>query len=904
MRHRRRSRPVSRLRSKLAVWLAALLAAVVALPLWAPLLGPAHAAVLEAEFTRLSGPSRYSTSVEIAEAYLDAAGGAAGTSPIDTLILGSGLDEHTGWAMPVPLLSRLHRAPLVFIRPHDVPAPVERLIERRQVRRVLLLGGSEVISVSVELELSNLGVEVIERVGGNDVHEHAVAIAESLEHPAGEFADKGRTVLLATSDVFADALAAGPMAYQGEYPILLTPGDRLHPAVFDWLLESDVEHVIIVGGNEAVGALTQQTLAGLDFTVARISGLDRYATAVKAAETLLAGDGLRRCFDGAELGLAYGGLSPDAIAGSLLLGERCAPLLLTGTETLPRSVSLFLRSDTWVTGDAHNRLDLFVLGGTAVVPDELVAEFVERATTLVPMGGRITVNLDSDTDEAEQFTVRFNGEYDVNRIAPAFERGMFSINGERVVPTLKKDCVFPDQDTDDARLYGCVRALRAVVTVQLSRGLKVGDLVSVTGGQRIGLNNSPRPVARFSYVIPAPEVPVDRDAPDVEIVAPSDSNEFAVLVVEANPLKPEVYLGRELASRIRVERTNGTIDTLTIATAVGPSAQPAGTRSKHHRYLLTLAETPAGAVTLQPGDTITVPKGTFADTAGRKNPQRRHTVRGYTDDFRIESVSVGDVEQNAAASVVLSAATQLAVSPPAPPPSGSLTIAARSDGIAAGGLGNGWRIYGTPLRSSGNNDAKDADPEISVSVDLTNRIVRYQILKGEPTFSDLAAALVANRDFAAIFFIADISGVDDGGTIGGTKADGLALTGGGSDVGLRVRFSHPVQSLTDLPPDSSDCKALALLADIAPNFDRDPRSSDICSLGFEAPDALVHMTLRSSSLSSLPSAGNLVFIDGDSASNYGGGGNGRLNVPQGWLSIRYDADVPVGLIPTMNGDAG
>lgn len=887
---------MSRLRSRLAVRLAALLAALMALPLWAVPLGPARAAVLEAEFTRLSGPTRYSTSVKIAEAYMDAVDELSGTSQIDTLILGSGLDEHTGWAMPVPLLSRLHRAPLVFIRPDDVPAPVEQLIERRAVRKVLLLGGIEVIPVAVELELANLGVEVIERVGANDVHEHAVAIAESLDHPAGEFQKRGRTALLATSDVFADALAAGPMAYQGEYPILLTPSDRLHPAVFDYLLESDVEHVIIVGGTAAVGSATQRALAGLDFTVARISGIDRYATAVKLAETLLAGDGLRPCFDGAELGLAYGRLSPDAIAGSPLLGERCAPLLLTDSNFLARSVSSFLRSDKWVTGDAANDLDLFVLGGPAVVPDEVADQFVQRATTLIPIGGRITVQLqpvitDKLRYQAQEFTVRFNSDFDATRIAAAFEQGMFSVNHQRVVPTPDKDCDFDDENLDSGTLYGCVRVRFGVVTVELSDHLKPDDLVSVTGGQRIGLNNSPRPVARFSYVVPEPQEPDDRDAPDVQIVAPADSCTFALLVIEANPFQPPLHTPGELGDLIGVVDAAGESKTLTHETG-WPRNGGDGTRPKHQRHLFTLDHDNAECdVTLEAGDVVTVPEGTFLDKAGRDNPKRRYTVRDYDGDFRIESVTIGDVAQGEPASATLDASTQAVT----PAPTGSLRITARSDGIAAGGRGNGWRIYGP--RSEISDDAKDDKPDISVTVNRLARTITYRILKGQPTFADLAAALVANRDFAANFFIDDITGVVAGsGTIGHTKGTGKLFTGGGSAVGIRVRFSYPVKSLAGRPAnDRGNCKDMPLRTDIATRFG----SSDTCSLTFEAPDAILHMKLGATSVSRLPSAGDLVFIDGGAACSYAsppvcdyGTGVGT-NVSQGWLSIRYDADVPV-----------
>ncbi len=858
----------------------------------------AHAAVAEAEFTRLSGPTRYSTSVQIAEAYIAAVDELPDTPRVDTVIMGSGLDEHAGWVTPVPMLSRLHRAPLVFTRPDDVPVPAAQFLQRRAIRRVILLGGTRVISAAVERELADLGVEDIERLGSDDVHLHSAAVAESFNDPVGNAPVSVDTALLATSNAFADALAAGPMAYQGNYPILLTPQDRLHPAVFDYLVASDIGRLIIVGGTAAVGTAVQQALSGLDFKITRIAGSDRYATAVKLAEAQLDDDGLRPCFDGTELGLAFGGLSPDAIASGPLLGELCAPLLLTGSDTLPRSVASFLRSDEWVTGDADNHLAVTVFGGTAVVPAEVVMQFVDRATTLVPIGGRIGVELDPDTETTDEFTVGFEGDVDAKLLAKAIELAMFRVNYERVFPTPTGRCTFTGADLDADLLYGCARVRGRTITVTLSRDLEVDDLITVTGGQRIGLNNSPRPVARFSYLIGEPEEPEDHDAPEVEIIAPAGHNQIALLVIEANPFDaPAAAAG--LADRVTVVADDGSPKALD-GTA-GHSGRRSGTRDPHDRYVLTLA----AGMTLGVGDAITVPRGVFLDEDGRRNPLHRFVVRDRSTDFRIESVTIGDVETANPASVTLSAATQQDAEP-----SGQLTITARRDGIAAGSRGNEWRVYGVGLPpsddegddSDGGDDGTGADepePDIGVEVNRTSRLIRYRILAGEPTFDDLAEALRASAAFAANFTVEAVGVAEDSPTIGGTVTAGVGFDGGGTAVGVLVRFSDPVKTLDGVSAGSSDClprppgatsadlsDPIALLADIAPNLNR---RGDGCTLSFDAPDNLVFMLLNSTSATRLPERGDSVFIGGNAASDYAD----RPSVVQGWLSIRYDSDVVV-----------
>lgn len=883
-------------------WLRALLVAVVALPLWVLPPTAVQAAVADIEFTRLAGPTRYSTSVQIAEAYIDHVDGLADVPKVDTVILGSGLDEHVGWVAPVPMLSRLERAPLVFTRPDDVPVPVEQFLQRRAIRRVILLGGTKVISAAVERELGELGIDAVERLGSDDVHLHAVAVAESFAHPAGEFLKKGSTALLTTSNAFADALAAGPMAYQGEYPILLTSPGSLHPAVFDFLVASDISHVIILGGTAAVGSAVQQALSGLDFTTARIAGNDRYTTAIELAETMLdRDDPLRPCFDGAELGLAYGGLSPDAIASGPLLGEQCAPLLLTAADTLPRTVASFLRSDDYVTGDAANDLEVTVFGGTAVVPTEVVTQFFERATTLVPIGGRISVKLDPDVKTTDEFTVTFDSGIDAKKAARALDSDvrMFSVNSEPVRAASSSLCVASPPDVDEWCASARVRGNSVTVTLEREHQiLKVEDVITVTGGQLIGANNSPRPTARFSYVVPEPHEPADLDAPEIHIIAPAGQNQIAVLVIEEHPLDPELLTPAELAERITVLAADGTPKGLDpVEVAPGPNPGAAGTRAEHERYLFTL-----GTLTLEPDDTITVPRGAFLDEDGRANPQRRFVVPEPSIDFRIEEVTVGDVDSTNQARVILSTDTQ-----PNDSPTGTLTITARSDGIAAGGRGNDWRVYGVGLpETDDDTDAPDidcSDPEtecLTVSVNRTTRVIQYRIQAGEPTFADLAEALAANSDFAANFIV-EIAGVDEAsGSIGGTVQAGRQLLGGGTAVGIRVRFSAPVKALLDptndrepLGTDVVNCVDIPLVADLVPRLNL---TRDGCTLHFNAPDHVIHMTLNATSATRLPGPGDLVFINGNAARSYEtttDDPEGRPSVAQGWLSIRYDPSVPV-----------
>ena len=275
---KRRARPFAGKR-RAARALAALLVAAAGLALTS---SPAQGAAAVISVDRLSGADRYATSVEIAEAYADEIR-ARGRPAIDTILVTSGADAHFGCALPAPALSRLYEAPLLLTQRSNVPNAVERFVEEFDIDRAFILGGTDVVSNDVKDELEDLNNVDVKRISGSDCYGTAVEVAELVGSPPGQpgtYRREGRTALVATGEVFADALAAGPLAYTGEHPILLTPRSSLDQRVSQFLRSSRTEHVILLGGTAAVSANVERAIEQLGISVDRLFGADRHATAV------------------------------------------------------------------------------------------------------------------------------------------------------------------------------------------------------------------------------------------------------------------------------------------------------------------------------------------------------------------------------------------------------------------------------------------------------------------------------------------------------------------------------------------------------------------------------------------------------------------------------------------------
>jgi uncharacterized repeat protein (TIGR02543 family) len=133
------------------------------------------------------------------------------------------------------------------------------------------------------------------------------------------------TVILASGANFADALAAAPLAKAYNAPILLTSnGAALEDTVFTTISTLKASKVIIVGGSSVKVDFETLLRDGKKLTVERVSGGNRYTTAIAIAEKLKAKGVI---FTSAFL--ADGTNFPDALAVSPVAAINGRPILFT-----------------------------------------------------------------------------------------------------------------------------------------------------------------------------------------------------------------------------------------------------------------------------------------------------------------------------------------------------------------------------------------------------------------------------------------------------------------------------------------------------------------------------------------------------------------------------------------------
>ena len=310
------------------------------------------------DFARIGGADRYATAAALAtEAF------PAGAT---TAIVARG--DLFPDALAGNYLAGAFSAPILLTRSGALPGVTAAALKELGVTNVVVVGGATAVSAGVEAELD---VDyAVTRLGGADRYATGRAVAAAALTQAGSIAELGglRTAIVGSGQGFADILAAGPISYARNHPLLITRPASLPAETAAFLTGNDVDQVVVVGGTVAVSAAVEaqiEALTGND--VVRFAGVDRFATATALAEAAYALFG----FDRTKVDIARGdepvGFA-DALAGGPSAGEDVAPIVLTLPNDLPVATKAFLaaNSDTLETG--------IVFGGPAAVSQVVVDE--------------------------------------------------------------------------------------------------------------------------------------------------------------------------------------------------------------------------------------------------------------------------------------------------------------------------------------------------------------------------------------------------------------------------------------------------------------------------------------------------------------------------------------------------
>jgi putative cell wall-binding protein len=365
-------------------------AAVVTAALGVSLLAMSNSAGATATATsvRISGADRAATSVD-ASTKAAALGGAPATFNTKFVVSSS-----TSYADSVAAaaLAGANGATIVLL-PADGSLSTGAAARFTAATDVWIVGGPSAVPSSVEaaIQAASTPATIFTRLGGTNRYETAAAVASNIGSANIGLLAAKKTVILANADSFADAVSAGPAAWKGKHPVLLTPAGSLNATTKAAITASGATQVLILGGTSAISAAVASevdAMTGVD--IVRVGGANRFETASLLASVLITSVGAGGLgFSAVNVGIANldaAGGGADALASSPYLGFANAVLLGVSSSGVPAETAAWLAANKATTTTLH------VFGGTSAVADSTVSSALTSAGKLADPTATLLAN--------------------------------------------------------------------------------------------------------------------------------------------------------------------------------------------------------------------------------------------------------------------------------------------------------------------------------------------------------------------------------------------------------------------------------------------------------------------------------------------------------------------------------
>lgn len=278
----------------------------------------------DTRYARLIGDSRFETAVEVSKAqYAD-----AGEADSANAVILVGEEAIVDGLAAAPLAAKKD-APILLTKKDTVPAEtmaeIKRLVEKNAT--IYLVGGEHNISKDVEAQLIKEMNANIVRLAGEDRFETSLEIAKELETETSE-------AFVVGGDGLADAMSIAAIAANETddvTPIIVTPEAGLSRDAKDFLKDSAITNVKVVGGEARVSTQVLKDIKNIAIGAERIAGETRNETNAEVIKEF-AGEG----FDSVYVAKDGDKALVDALAAAPLAGANNGVIVLA-TDDLTKS---------------------------------------------------------------------------------------------------------------------------------------------------------------------------------------------------------------------------------------------------------------------------------------------------------------------------------------------------------------------------------------------------------------------------------------------------------------------------------------------------------------------------------------------------------------------------------------
>lgn len=285
--------------------------------------------------TRLAGDDRYATAAAIAK---------EGWTQSEYAILVCG-ENYPDALVAAPMAKKVN-APILLSYKDSLPSVTKQELIDLNVKKVILIGGTGVLSVDILSELQKLGI-ASSRLAGNDRYETALVVAS-------QFSDTSQ-IAVTTGEDFADSLSIASVAASKSMPIILVAKDSIADDALALIKQHKLSKTYIIGNTDQISENVAQQFPNVE----RIIGATKYERNI-AVFNKFSSD-----LNSNYVYVATGNDFADALTGTALAAKNNAPIVLVDTA-ISDVTRIYLDNEL-----TKNHKQLTILGGTGVVSDSL-----------------------------------------------------------------------------------------------------------------------------------------------------------------------------------------------------------------------------------------------------------------------------------------------------------------------------------------------------------------------------------------------------------------------------------------------------------------------------------------------------------------------------------------------------
>ena len=260
-------------------------------------------------------------------------------------------------SMTASVLAKLKDAPILLNPTAKLDSRVGDEIKRLGAQEVIIVGGQDSVSEKVREDLKVYDADKnVERIAGADRYGTSEMVAKRVVGITG----KKNTGVVASGQVFPDALSVGTFASRDGYPILLVKKDSVPSQIQNAIKDLDINKTYIAGGLNTISKSTEAKLPGV---LERMAGATRYETSVAIAKSKFGAS--------KEAYIASGEEFADALVISPISGKFNRPTLLVSRNKNTNSpVRTYIRNAGFTS--------ITAIGGERFVPYSVLEDLVKK----------------------------------------------------------------------------------------------------------------------------------------------------------------------------------------------------------------------------------------------------------------------------------------------------------------------------------------------------------------------------------------------------------------------------------------------------------------------------------------------------------------------------------------------